>query len=212
LSRAKCCSSRLRLWAYVACCPFSNLSVSFAVGQADASALSADDVSSLAGISFGSQWGRVELASSSDVTFLLHVRFIKYSRNQACRPLFHPNDTEPVDLPSTMPKHAPPDGADIAGVASLVDDPGSASSLPIIAFSVAATVIVIFVIVQSRRRGNHQNYEEMDISDDEDLDTYIPAVVDRSAPGHVASPYVVCVIDEGSMAKCPQPELREGLQ
>jgi hypothetical protein len=199
--------------AYVACRPYSNLSVRFAVSQADAYAISQHDISSLAGIDFGSQWGRIELTSFSDVTFLVHIRFINYAPDQACRPLFRPNDTDPVDLPQQVSS----DGLDVAGTASLADDLGSVNTLPIITFSIAATVIVIFLIIQNRHRDNHQNYEEMDISDDEDLDNYIPTVVDRSVPGHgpptdVASPYVVCVINEGAVTKCSQPDSREGLQ
>jgi hypothetical protein len=72
-----------------------------------------------------------------------------------------------------------PEGLDIA------DDPGGANNLLIIAFSVA----VIFLIVQNRRRNSRRNSEEIDVSDDEDLDNYILTV-----------------------AKCPPPESLEAFQ
>jgi hypothetical protein len=54
------------------------------------------------------------------------------------------------------------------------------------------------VIIHIARRHNHEKYEEMNISENDDIDDYIPTVTTPSlvpAPTNDAeSPYVLCTI------------------
>jgi hypothetical protein len=196
------------LGACFACSSYQYLAVTVHTGK-DSKQNAPDDI---VGVRLGGQWGQIDVVASREVTFFVHIRFVQYDASDEIRFIRHP-ERLPFNVTESSESSDPGDRSqsrEISGSTRLSDDSGNASTLPIVSFSLAVAVIVVFLIIQNRRRENHRNYEEMDISDDEDLDTYIPAVVDRPrAPERKddpvpESPYVVCVMNEGTVAQLPE--------
>jgi hypothetical protein len=58
----------------------------------------------------------------------------------------------------------------------------------------------VFAIIHSVRRENHQDYQEVNNSGDEDFDDYITATTQVPWEPQT-SPYVLCKLDNGSIER-----------
>jgi hypothetical protein len=199
------------LGACFACSSYKYLAVTVHTGKDSKQNAPGDIV----GVRFGGQLGQIDVAASREVTFYVHIRFVQYDASDEVRFIRHP-ERLPFNVTESSASSDPGDRSQSREISTrLSDDSENASTLPIVAFSLAIAVIVVFMIIQNRRRENHHNYEEMDISDDEDLDAYIPAVVNQPrAPERKddpvpESPYVVCVMNEGTVAQLPEVHVRQ---
>jgi hypothetical protein len=173
--------------AYIACSSYRGLAVHVGVGDAAGSAVNASDA--LLGVSLGASEGHVLLLASADVSFLLHVRFVRYAAGEQPRVVAAP-DAPPVDFAADAARAT---DAELAGAAPGAD--GAAARWAPLVLSLLVAVCMAVLIIRGVIRRNHGPYEEMAISDDEGLDGYIPAVI---APLPERN-YVACVLGNESV-------------
>jgi hypothetical protein len=175
--------------AYVECSTYDGLAVK--AGLAGSSLRPIEGTTSLIGIAFGTHTGDVLLTALKDLTFVIHIRFLPYTAGQEAEVLFAPRRS-PIDESSANDSAAPP-GPVVPG---RID----ARNWVLVVGSVALAVCIGVGIICAVRRENHGDYQEIEISDSEDFDEYIPSVSDgQRATGGRCAPYVACKIENGSI-------------
>jgi hypothetical protein len=177
--------------AYVVCSKYDGLSLKVGLGDKEESTI--NDLHTLVGVHFGSLKGYLQITATKDTTFLVHVWFLSYSHEQPIRIIRIPNDSQSeASNEKAIPKvnEAPQ---------TLVDSEQSAAGWAPLVISIALAICILIAIIRGVRRANHQNYEELDISEDDDLDGYIPAVTPILPPKPAESPYVLCRVGDGGL-------------